>query len=625
MVSFLAPSSRVSRLTDAFGVARFDAPSSTYRVEVEMIGRRPGLRDGIVVAPGTSADIEIALEPRALRIHGLEVEADARCHIRPEEGLRVSEVWNEIRTALEAAQWTARGAVYGYQIERHVRDLEFRTGKVLRDERERARGYARAPFKSLPAARLAAEGYVQPAGDGRGSVYYAPDAEVLLSDNFLDTHCMRLLVGRGARDGWVGLAFDPVRDLGHTEIAGTLWLDPASWELRHLDFWYEGLPPDLPSREVGGDISFQRLPDGTWIIPDWTIRMPLLGRSRDIRGRERTHQIGMREERGRLMRLQGPGGKTVLATETGTIDGVVADSTGLDPMRGAVVELLGAGVSTRTGRNGRFTLSELTPGAYQLLLSHPRLSEFEHRPEPVTVRVAAGQVAAVQLRVPSLSELITATCASERGDEPEGSSSPVTGRILDPATELPLPGSVVEVAWGEESLRVEAGYGGRYHLCGLPGSVRLTMAPSWGGHTGTQSPIVLPDDGRPVVHDLTVPVQGYSRISGRVRESSTDLPVESATVALKGDGQTVREVRTDEQGRFDFGRVPAGAHRLSVQHAAYQGGTDGLGTRPGEHVELAVELKRIPAEVRRLLPRLATIANGVVVEVVDRAFGDPPG
>ena len=79
---------------------------------------------------------------------------------------------------------------------------EIQTGGVLGGEEQRREGYMLTPFESLPADSLVHYGFVQ--SDGRDQMYYAPDAGVLLSDPFLDTHCFRLASGR---EGLVGLAF----------------------------------------------------------------------------------------------------------------------------------------------------------------------------------------------------------------------------------------------------------------------------------------------------------------------------------------------------------------------------------------------------------------------------------
>lgn len=132
------------------------------------------------------------------------------------------------------------------------------------------------PFASIPAERLSAGGYVQTTPEGM--FYYSPDAEVLLSDAFLDDHCFRTVDGRGDDAGLIGLAFEPIRGREVPEVRGVLWLDRHSAELRFLEYNYTGLPLpwSVPTDDLGGRVEFERLPSGTWIVRRWWIRMPML-------------------------------------------------------------------------------------------------------------------------------------------------------------------------------------------------------------------------------------------------------------------------------------------------------------------------------------------------------------
>ena len=61
----------------------------------------------------------------------------------------------------------------------------------------------------LLAEDLLESGFIRRVDDG-GFDYFGPDASVLLSDAFLDTHCFRLVAREDLPEA-VGLAFDPVR------------------------------------------------------------------------------------------------------------------------------------------------------------------------------------------------------------------------------------------------------------------------------------------------------------------------------------------------------------------------------------------------------------------------------
>jgi hypothetical protein len=97
---------------------------------------------------------------------------------------------------------------------------------------------------------------------------------VLLSDDFLDTHCFRMVRAEKDRPGAVGLGFEPVKGRRVPEIKGTLWVDRGSAELRMLDYEYVNVPSAVRTPGLGGRSEFARLATGDWIIKDWYIRLP---------------------------------------------------------------------------------------------------------------------------------------------------------------------------------------------------------------------------------------------------------------------------------------------------------------------------------------------------------------
>src|SRR5262249_2262313 len=127
-------------------------------------------------------------------------------------------------------------------------------------------------FHSLPADELADKGYV--ASDNSGTTYYAPDADVLLSDSFASTHCFRLAAS-AADDHVIGVVFSPGRSHRDAhDIEGVLWLDRKSAELETLEFEYTNLPDFVQSSHPGGRVEFLRLSDGNWFVSRWSVRMP---------------------------------------------------------------------------------------------------------------------------------------------------------------------------------------------------------------------------------------------------------------------------------------------------------------------------------------------------------------
>ena len=126
------------------------------------------------------------------------------------------------------------------------------------------------PFRALAVENLLRNGFVRP--DDEGSFYYAPDAGILLSDPFLDTHCMSLEEGKDEAEGLIGLSFEPTEDRGVTDISGVLWLDPD--------------PLDLDDK---GDAAVTKAAiEPVWYLPGMADRFGIA--EADLRSYERLHR-----------------------------------------------------------------------------------------------------------------------------------------------------------------------------------------------------------------------------------------------------------------------------------------------------------------------------------------------
>ena len=213
------------RLTDAAG--RFDFQmdrGGTYLLRADRIGHASVLSDPIPVDRGVTAVYRLETPVQAILLAGIDVRGSTRCEIRPGRGASTARVWEEARKALEATSRTSDRGLYRYVIRHYERQLDSRGRRVTGEESRIQRGVLASPFRSLNVERLLERGFVQT--DDDGFVYYAPDADVLLSDPFLDSHCMSLAYGRGEAEGLIGLEFEPTRDRGVPDISGVLWVDP---------------------------------------------------------------------------------------------------------------------------------------------------------------------------------------------------------------------------------------------------------------------------------------------------------------------------------------------------------------------------------------------------------------
>jgi hypothetical protein len=256
------------------------------------------------------------------------------------------------------------------------------------------------PFISRPAAQLVAEGYAEP--DGEDFIFYGPNGTVLLSDPFLDTHCFYLRRDRDHR-GEIGLAFEPLKDRKLTDIEGVLWLNEQTAELRSLEFTYTNPPPQLPPAKRGGEATFQRLPNGAFIVREWSIRSPVFQRTESTFGGQRVRGeriVGYYVDGGEVINIIDRSGRVVDASPRAVLAGIVFDSTAGAPLDSADVTLIGTNYAGRSDAQGRFRILNLPPGIYSVGFRHARTDSWRWTPEPVEVELKRGEVTDVRLTIP---------------------------------------------------------------------------------------------------------------------------------------------------------------------------------------------------------------------------------
>lgn len=383
-----------------------------YRLRAERIGYATSYSEFFDLAAGDTLVVEIRAEVEAISLRGIEAVADRQCRVRPGEGLAVTRVWEEARKALEAAAWTQELGLYRYDVLRIKRRLDHRERTVLTEDRIYSELLAAAPYVARPADSLRAEGFARYSPEE--SVFWAPDAEVLLSDAFLDTHCLLIRDGRDNEAGVVGLDFEPVPNRNAPEIAGTMWLDEATSRLRRLEFAYQNLdaPESLMDAEPGGRVEFQALPDGTWIVTSWSLRLFRARVDTGAPGNRSNIQLdGITLEQGEVLRAQGNEGTVFQGDPGRRIAGTIFDSTGVG-LPGARVFVAGSGTDVRTDSQGRFELTHLGTGTYTVQWEHPYLAQLAYQPERAEVRMGQDidELEFVQFEAPSLEEVINDIC-----------------------------------------------------------------------------------------------------------------------------------------------------------------------------------------------------------------------
>lgn len=250
------------------------APSpGEWAVRVERIGFATAAAGPFRLAAGGDRSVPLTVSSAPVALPAITVESETgTCRLRPSEGEIVFRLWDEARKALRVSALTERTVVFETEVtERVVTPWDATIG---REHTELVTTAGRSPFLVPPAEDLIARGFVRDSLDGR-LAFYGPDASLLLSETFLDTHCFR---PRRGKNGLVGLDFEPDRAPSRVDVRGTLWLDGASSELRWIDFGYVGLRErgDLGiGEEASGRVEFGRIADGGWIVREWRIRVPI--------------------------------------------------------------------------------------------------------------------------------------------------------------------------------------------------------------------------------------------------------------------------------------------------------------------------------------------------------------
>ncbi|MGQ0765551.1 MAG: carboxypeptidase regulatory-like domain-containing protein [Gemmatimonadota bacterium] len=370
-----------------------------FVLSVKRVGLQRYQTEPFDLAVGQTRRMDAVVAPidMASMLATVTVLTDAPCARRPSEGRRVAALWEEARTALTASRLSLRDRLFRATIASYVRELAAGGERVLSENVSTRSGVTERAFVSLAAEELSAAGWVRHEEDGSTS-FYAPDAVVLTSNEFLRDHCFSLREGRGNNSGLTGLAFEPVGERLTTDISGVMWLDIASYELRRVEFSYTGLAPHIARASPGGEVSFAMLPSGAWFVSSWFIRMPVFRDDEEPSGipagpGPRKVLAGYRQQGGSV-----EAGGGVAGRRTAHIVGNALDSSGRAPLRGSLVRIAGTDRAVHARDDGLFRLDSLAGGTYTLVLEHPIYSALGMvaAQQELTVADSARTVTAIQ-------------------------------------------------------------------------------------------------------------------------------------------------------------------------------------------------------------------------------------
>ena len=576
-------------LSDQRGEFRLGAPrAGTYRMRTLRIGFKPVISAPIAVAASAEVTRRLVLTGLPISLDTIRVVDRNVCRAFTDSGAATYAVWEQIRTALTAAQLTAAARTIFATIIARDQTVGARPGvndgKVLDQSAVVQTGYVTQPWRAVGADTLRRLGYMYTERDA-SIVYYAPDLDVLLSSMFVEDHCFKLVSERRRADR-IGIAFEPVPDRRSIpEIRGTIWVDRASSELRRLEFRYTHVAPEQ-EHLAGGDIDFARMRDGTWAISSWNIRMPILEQILNP-GQPPEIRPGSIKTTGGSLVLARRGADTLWMTQPLVLSGRVVDSASGDGVAGARVQLAGTGLADTTDARGRFSIRGVLPGQYAVEIHTASLDSMatSHR-APLSFADAENRL---QLRVPNASQLAAAICGSARDSLARGPGM-ILGRAAlrdGSAGSARAARNVAVIAeWGVAperhsdttaavtTRRLEVGTtsDGSFRLCGLPLNTTVSLrAIADSAETADVSSIRIPSSRYLARVELTLDRPGElaargAVFTGIVIADSTRAPIIGAEVALPDIGKSVV---TDARGAFRITGIPAGEKRIVVRRLGY--------------------------------------------------------
>lgn len=506
LVSLLTPGGVrvIQGLADQFGRVTLRAPTpGEYLVRGDRIGYVGRTIGPMMLSEGETAQLRLQLPMTRSVLPEVIVQSASKCTVAGVARQDINVVWEEARKALASTVLTGEQLRPVLRVVGHEREWD-RRGRLVREDTAFVKRGTGNPFYTLPVDTLIERGFSRE--ESGHTMFYAPDAPLLLSDGFLETHCFSLAADEVDGRRRIGLRFAPIPERTIPDIAGTLWLDPVENLLEEVEFEYVNSPPPWDTNRAGGEVRFARVAGLGWIVNAWTVRMPKVvaleqrpgdGRSRWSRGslvrvegverspkaapvEVRFEQRGKVERSGRADPVEA-GGRVVTAVG-GSILGEVFDSvTGL-PLSGATVALEGSESVVRSDSVGHFAVNLGINGPVSVRITHPRLEVFGV-PALHDLVVLPGDTTRIHVAIPSPSTWLAGRCgAGVASDERLGA---IVGLLSGPDGQ---PGAgVLGVSWDQSSFSggvaavrtrlVEAtpGPDGWFLICSVPVDTPLRL------------------------------------------------------------------------------------------------------------------------------------------------------
>lgn len=276
------------------------------------------------------------------------------------------------------------------------------------------------------------------------------------------------------------------------------------------------------------------------------------------------------------------------AGATGTVIGLVYDSTTSTPLANANVAVHGTNAFSESDEDGQFRLEDVPVGEQTVVFFHSRLGTLGVNATPQRVVVTERTISEVYLTVPSRATILSGWCSAEPG---EGDTS-IGGVVTDAITGVPLPRARV-TAFGATSgvlqrrrvvREARTGNSGEFRLCHLDSSEPLTVTVVFGSSESMPFDIAGPG---PQIHDVAIHIADPVTIRGSVVDYATEAPIPGAHVQLVGSNHSEF---TDSGGTFGFVGVPPGRQIIETSMIGYAPRLDSLTVFSNEALGLEIPL-----------------------------------
>jgi hypothetical protein len=407
-------------LTDSSGrfAVRWRADVTSV-IEVKRIGVRPFRSGAMVLSEGETKHVELSVEDVVVPLARVAVTARSACGNHVHDSREVARMLEEVHAAVTVAELSSTDSLGGATVVAYERRIDPGTGTSLEDSVFPIAGRFRWPFASPDPASLAAAGYARSADDG-SVTFYAPDARVLASSEFVSSHCFRP-VPSPSDTTLAGLHFSPLPRAAVADIEGTLWLERSSAQLRALDARFVGSPLSEFDDRSAISLRLARVADGRLIVAAWSIIAPVVRivNATDARVGPLRVVDGPRRE---LAELHESGGFVDFGDGRFSPMGSVAVVVLRDAERGRPVRVAigGAGKVLTADSSGRAVFEHLFPGRYSLLAYTASGPDVGGSVSTGSVLVSAGARAHVALTLASKESGVSALCAPNAKSEDGG-------------------------------------------------------------------------------------------------------------------------------------------------------------------------------------------------------------